>query len=123
VSELCSKCGRPVPKDQPFHTLHCKVAQRYELAALIGRAAIIDGQLNRVSPVGLGFVWSPDRGGFHRGDYSMEDARTVVDWLNGQDRRLVSQVDRVADRNDPGRPPKLRGVPGRFNLSERARRE
>lgn len=74
--------------------------KRYELAALIGRAAIIDGQLNRVSPVGLGFVWSPNRGGFHRGDYSMEDARTVVDWMNGQDRH-INLTAREADATDP----------------------
>lgn len=97
--------------------------KRYELAALIGRAAIIDGELNRVFAVGPGFLWGSERSGFHRDAYSMDDARAVVAWLNGEDRQVDRQVRREDDPFDPGRSPTLRGIPARFNLSKLARRE
>lgn len=58
-----------------------------------------------------------------RPGYTLDQARQVCQWVNGNDQPLPTMIQRYADRWDPGRPSHLRGTPGRVNISIRARLE
>lgn len=55
--------------------------------------------------------------------YTMDEARLVCRWVNGNDRPLEVMCDREYDSYDPGRPHHLRGHVGLVKLSVRARSE